>query len=247
MRFVDRSAHTNRWRRLPCLEKLVLTIGMMVAALTTASWLAEGAILIVMVGLALFSAGVAWRDLARAAAAPAGFVLVGTLAQAVSIRFGGAGPAFELTGEALANASFIALRSLACIAALLTLALTTPLPDLLRLMRRAGLGRDVGDMALVMFRFIWLLLDCADRGRQSQLNRLGYVGHGRSFRSLGALMAALLPRALSRAQRLETGLLARGYDGDLRFISLEHPVSAVRLCRIALFLAVMVAVGATLP
>jgi cobalt/nickel transport system permease protein len=247
MRFVDRSAHTNRWRRIPCLEKLALAIGMMVAALTTTSWLAEGAILVVMVGLTLFGAHVAWRDLARAAAAPVGFVLVGTLAQAVSIRFGGTGPMFELTKEALLGACFIALRSLACIAALLSLALTTPLPDLLRLLRRVGLGRDVGDMALVMFRFIWLLLDCADRGRQSQLNRLGYAGYRRGFSSLGALMAALLPRALSRAQRLETGLLARGYDGDLRFISLEQPVSARRLGGIVLLLAAMIAVGATFP
>jgi cobalt/nickel transport system permease protein len=39
------------------------------------------------------------------------------------------------------------------------------------------------------------------------------------LRSLGLLLASLLPRALDRARRLETGLAARGWDGEMRVLS----------------------------
>ena len=243
MRSIDRSAHTNRWRRIPCLEKLALTVGMMAVALTTSSWPVEVLILLTMVALAIFGAGVRWTDILRSAAVPVGFVLVGTLAQAVSVRLNGVMPVFSLTAEMLSKAGFVGIRSLACVAALLTLALTTPLPDILRLLRRVGLGRDVGDIALMMFRFIWLLLDCVEHGRQSQVNRLGYVGYRRSLGSIGLLMAALLPRVLSRAHRVEAGLTARGYEGELNFIPLERPLSALRLGGIGALLLTVAALG----
>lgn len=216
---------------------------MMAVALTTSSWPVEGLILLMMVGLTVFGARVRWADMMQSAAVPVGFVLFGTLAQAVSLRLDGALPTVELTAGALSKAAFVGIRSLACVAALLTLALTTPLPDILRLLRRIGLGRDVGDIALMMFRFVWLLLDCVEQGRQSQSNRLGYVGYRRSLGSIGMLLAALLPRVLSQAHRLETGLAARGYEGEINFIPLERPVSVLRLGGIFATLIVVAALG----
>jgi cobalt/nickel transport system permease protein len=216
---------------------------MMAVALTTSSWPVEGLILLLMIGLTVFSARVRWTDMVHSASVPVGFVLFGTLAQAASLRLNGALPTVELTADALSKAAFVGIRSLACVAALLALALTTPLPDILRLLRRIGLGRDVGDIALMMFRFVWLLLDCVEHGRQSQANRLGYVGYRRSLGSIGMLMAALLPRVLSQAHRLETGLAARGYEGELNFIPLERPVSALRLGGIVAILIVVATFG----
>ena len=61
--------------------------------------------------------------------------------------------------------------------------------------------------------------------RMAQEARLGWHGWRRSIRSLGLLIAMLLPRAMESARRLEMGLAARGFDGNLRMLSSAPPTS----------------------
>ncbi len=88
----------------------------------------------------------------------------------------------------------------------------------MQLLRRVGVSAELSDIALMMFRFVWLTLDCAEAGVQSQANRLGYVTYRGGLHSMGMLLSSLLPRVLNRARRLESGLAARGYAGELRFV-----------------------------
>jgi cobalt/nickel transport system permease protein len=243
MRLIDRHAQTGRLRRQPAAEKLLLSVGLMAVALGSPTWATQGLVLATAGGLILGVARVPARDVARAAAVPAGFILAGTVAQAISLRWSGGLPSPELTRAALLQAGFTGLRALACVAALLGLALTTPVSDILRLLRRAGLGREVGDIAMMMFRLIWVLLDCVESGVTAQASRLGYSSRRRRIRSLGLLLAALLPRVLGRARRLEQGLGARGYEGELRFLTPVRPVSRRRLAGILALLSIIALLG----
>lgn len=235
MRSIDRCAQTNRWRRWPTAEKLVFALGMMAVALFATSWTIELIVIAIMLGVAHFGAGIALRDLWHAALVPLGFIALSTLAQAVTL--GGQGGIGIAPSDTLAHALFTGVRSTACVMALLFLALTTPLTSILAVFRRLGLSKDLADIALLMFRLIWLLLDCLDAGRRSQTARHGHEGWRRTVKSNGMLLASLLPRALGRAERLNAGLAARGFDGDLRFISIEHPINRMRLLGVLLLVA----------
>ncbi|WEZ85925.1 CbiQ family ECF transporter T component (plasmid) [Rhizobium sp. 32-5/1] len=102
-----------------------------------------------------------------------------------------------------------------------------------------GLNAEISDIAMVMFRIIWLLLDCLEAGQRSLGARLGFAGKRRMLRSSGLLLASLLPRVLGRAKRMEAGLAARGYTGRLNFISVETPASRARLLAIGTVLCGM--------
>jgi cobalt/nickel transport system permease protein len=243
MRLIDRHAQTNPLRRQPAAEKLLLALGLMAVALGSASWTAQGLVLGTALVLIVRVARVPIADLWRSAAVPLGFILAGTLVQAISIRWSTGLPTFAISEPALRQAAFTGLRALACVAALLGLALTTPLADILRLLRQAGLGHEIGDIALMMFRLVWIVLDCVESGIVSQANRLGYSGYRRRIRSLGLLLAALLPRVLGRARRLEQGLSARGYDGELRFLTPIRPVSRWRIAGILGLLSIVAILG----
>lgn len=230
MRAIDRSAQTNRWRSLPAGEKLAVAFGLMLVSLLAAGPWGQVLIIFIALGLTTVGAGVRGSDLARAAAVPLGFILSGTLVQTVSISLSGLAllPASELAGPV-----DVALRSLACVSALLFLALTTPLASLMMLGRRIGIKGDIADIALMMVRIVWVLLDCLDQGQRSQAARLGHSSLPRLLRSHGLLLASLLPRVLGRAARMNTGLSARGFDGTLRFLSTDAPASPVHLALIA--------------
>jgi cobalt/nickel transport system permease protein len=228
VRLIDRNAQTNRWRRIPAIEKAALAMGMMLVSLGTPGWTAQGMIILIMLSSLLFGARVPPRDLLSCASIPLGFIAAASLAQVVTWHFLRGMPVFGVSRQQLLPAIYVALRSFACVSALLWLALTTPLTDILQLLRRLGLSSEISDIALMMFRFIWLSLDCLESGVRSQANRLGYSGYRRGLHSMALLMAALLPRVLSRARRLEGGLAARGYSGELRFIELRRPQSRLR-------------------
>jgi cobalt/nickel transport system permease protein len=220
---------------------------MMIVSLSVTGWLVQGIIMLLMWGSLLAGARVPLRDAAACAAIPLGFIAASSVAQIVSVHFVDAAPVFGISRDALQPAARVALRSCACVSALLWLALTTPLTDILQLLRRLGLGHEISDIALMMFRFVWLTLDCLESGVQSQANRLGYAGYRRGLRSTAMLMAALLPRVLGRARRLENGLAARGYSGELRFIAIERPASRARQMGIVTVLAAVAVFGRMLP
>lgn len=195
-------------------------------------------LLLSMPALITMGAGIGWRDIVRAARVPLLFIATGTVAQLCSVTMAGYVPVVSLApAEGIEKALFVALRSSACVGALLFLALTTPLSSILQLLQRMGLNAEISDIAMVMFRIIWVMLDCLNAGRQSLDSRLGYSGSRRLLKSNGMLLASLLPRVLARARRMETGLAARGYTGRLDFISIEKPSSRARLLGIGGVLA----------
>ncbi len=112
---------------------------------------------------------------------------------------------------------------------LVGLSLTTPASELIPWLRRVGVPQAVLEIALLMYRLLFILAARAMAGRQAQEARLGYMSFGRSVRSLGLLTAALLSRSLARARRLEIGLAARGFQGELKVLSKPRALSAMRL------------------
>ncbi len=242
MRLIDRNAQTNRWRRIPAVDKAVFALGMMVVCLLS-SWPAQLAVILLMLSSLLAGARVPLRDVLSCATIPMGFIAAGTVAQIITLHFHGGLPVFGIAPDALLPAGRVALRSFACVSALIWLALTTPLTDILQLLRRLGMGSEISDIALMMFRFIWLTLDCVESGVNSQANRLGYATYRGGLKSMGMLLASLLPRVLSRARRLEAGLAARGYTGELRFVELQRAVSRPRQLLIVGLLAGVALLG----
>lgn len=237
MRAIDRCAQTNRWRHHAAGEKFLFSFGVMIMSLSSRNAGVQVALLASMLFLMTFGARIACRDIARASRVPLLFIATGTLAQLFSVSSEGYAPNLAWVASAdIHQALFVALRSIACVSALLFLALTTPLSSILQLLQRMGLNAEIADIAMVMFRIIWVLLDCLDAGRQSLDARLGYSGNRRLLRSNGLLLASLLPRVFARARRMETGLAARGYTGRLNFISIERPASNARMLLIGCIL-----------
>lgn len=218
---VDRAAHLNRWRTRSLTEKSVLALGMMALALVFPPFPVAPIVAVVMTAATLVGARVPPRTWLACAAAPFGFLLVGSLSLALQVGDGGIG----LAPDGLATAAGTTARALAGVTALLFLALTTPATDLVAGARRLGLPGEIAEVALLTYRFLFLLGATALAMNAAQAARLGHDGAGRRLRSLGALIANLLPRSLDRARRLEVGLAARGWTGEMRVLSRHAAVS----------------------
>lgn len=232
---IDAAAHSSRWRRRHPGEKAVLGLGLTVTAVCLPPW--PGAVLVAAATLAVLlgPAGVAGRQLWRAFRIPLGFCVTGAIPLLFAV--GGPGGPVSLAPDGPLQAGQLLLRTCAASLGVLLFAFTTPVSDVLPRLVRAGVPAAVVDVALVMYRITFLLLDSVSRVRQAQAARLGHTGRAAAWRSLAGLGATAFVRAFDRASRLQSGLAGRGYDGTLRVLVPQAEVSRPFLGKVAALLA----------
>ncbi|MBF0191596.1 MAG: cobalt ECF transporter T component CbiQ [Magnetococcales bacterium] len=106
----------------------------------------------------------------------------------------------------------ILLRFLLAMSVLLVLVATTSLPELGRAAERLGTPRIFVTQILLMYRYLFVLTDEAERmARARDLRSFG--GHGRGWSIYARLVGHLLLRAVGRAERIHQAMLCRGFKG----------------------------------
>ncbi|GAB3198903.1 cobalt ECF transporter T component CbiQ [Geodermatophilus arenarius] len=236
---VDDAAWASAWRTRSPVDKLLLTGGLVVCALVLPVWPGGVLVAATAVVLALGPARVPARTFGRAARWPLAFVAVGALTAVVSVGDGGPGWA----PDAAERAGALVGHSVAGGAAVLLLATTTPMTDLLAALRRLRVPAAVVEVAGVTYRLLFVLLESLRTIREAQTARMGHSTWRRSYRSSGALAAAVLTRSFDRARRLQEGLAGRGMETGLRVLPESRPSSRRFLAATAAGLAALVAVG----
>ncbi|MFD8294276.1 cobalt ECF transporter T component CbiQ [Streptomyces lavendulae] len=236
---IDVAAHGSRWRGRHPLEKALLGLGLTVTAVCLPPWPGGPLVAAATLAVLLGPAGVAGRQLWRAFRVPLGFCVTGALPLLVSL--GGPAGFVSLTPDGPRHAGELLLRTSAASLGVLLFAFTTPVSDVLPRLVRAGVPAPVVDVALVMYRIGFLLLDSMAQVRRAQAARLGQSGRAAVWRSLAGLAATSFVRAFDRAGRLQEGLAGRGYDGALRVLVPRAALSWRFLAATAALLTALVA------
>ena len=109
----------------------------------------------------------------------------------------------------------LALRILGGMSSLLCFSLTTPLPELMRAARFFRCPVLLVELTMIIYRYLFLLLEEGQRIRNAQVARLGYAGFRSGLASSGILGGMLLLRTYDRAERNMVAMRSRGYQGVL--------------------------------
>jgi cobalt/nickel transport system permease protein len=227
---IDTFAYSNRWRQVHPGEKGLLALFSLTAALLSRSPLVPLGIAAGMAALTMTGAGIPWRDYLHLAVFPLLFLLWSCLALAISFS-GGDLPllniptlhlTISLTRQGIGQAELALARSLGATLSLLFLALTTPMTEIMGLLRSLGTPKLLVELMTITYRQIFVFLEIAGQIRAAQEARLGYATSRQAIKSLAGLVGNILIRSLSRARQNHQGLLARGYDNDLQFLSPSH-------------------------
>jgi cobalt/nickel transport system permease protein len=234
---LDTAAYTSPWRQRHPAEKALLSLGLLGCAVTLPPWPGAPIVATAAVTTMLAAARIPWRTLLRAARTPLAFMVVGILPLLVSL---GGSHLLTWNPTGLAAASQLAGRATASLLCLLMFAATTPLAEVLPRLARLGIPPAVTDIAALIYRMLFTLLDSATTVRESQATRLGYRTWAGTYRSLASQAAAIFVRAFDRARRLEEGLALRGYTGDLRVDLAPRRISPWFLLFTVLLLAAVV-------
>ncbi|WNV76148.1 cobalt ECF transporter T component CbiQ [Geodermatophilus sp. DSM 44513] len=236
---VDDAAWASAWRRRSPADKLLLCGGLVLCALVLPAWPGSVLVGLTAVVLALGPARVPARTFGRAVRWPLAFITVGALTSVVTVGTGGLGWA----PDAAARAGSLTAHALAGSAAVLLLACTTPVSDLLPALRALRVPAAVVEVAGVTYRVLFVLLASLHAVREAQTARMGHSTWRRSYRSSGVLAAAVLTRSWDRARRMQEGLAGRGMETGLQVLPEVLPSSRAFLAASAAGLVAIVAVG----
>jgi cobalt/nickel transport system permease protein len=235
---IDDAAWSSRWRDTGLGGKALLSVGLLALVLVLPVWPTSLTVAVLVIYLILGPAGTDVRVFRRACTAPLGFIALSALTVAVTVSVD---PSFSvaITEASLMHALELVGRAVAGTLTVLLLSLTTPMTDLMGGLRRVGVPAGCVEVASLMYRMLFMLLDTTRTIRRSQVARLGNTTIKQTLRSSGDLVSLILIRSWDQARRLETGLAGRGYTNEL--ITLDDPPRTSRtwiVAAVGLLLAV---------
>lgn len=110
------------------------------------------------------------------------------------------------------------MASLACFSFLL---FTIPFAEMLQAFRKLGIPELVTDLLMIMYRFIFVLLDTSFQLWVAQRSRGGHQGFRALLRDVGMVAAQLFVRAMQKYRSLSMGMAARGFAENFQVQSLR--------------------------
>jgi cobalt/nickel transport system permease protein len=146
---------------------------------------------------------------------------------------------WTITREGAVEAASIAAKSVLSVQVSVVLTATTPVPHLLVALRALKVPRLIVSILGLMWRYLFVLVDEAQRLVRARASRSGGHGTERSAGSqggtvmwraqvTGSMAGNLLLRGMERAERTYAAMCARGYDGEVRSLPLPPIATAER-------------------
>lgn len=248
---LDDAAWDSPWRRRRVGEKAALSLGLVLVALCTPSmehssllpglagaavWPGPLLVAVVSVVVILGPARISPRVLSLAMSAPLVFLALGGVSVLVSLGASPSGRVWWTAGPvsigpaSAAQAASLVEHGVGGALAVMVLAMTTPMVDLLTAMRVWRIPDALLEIASLTYRLIFVLLDTVVATSQAQRCRLGdtpagrFGGWRRRLDNTASLMGSVALRSWNRATRLNEGMVNRGYESAL----VTLPVARVR-------------------
>jgi cobalt/nickel transport system permease protein len=103
------------------------------------------------------------------------------------------------------------VRSTICIVSLTLLANTTPLGEMLAVMKRLKLPSILITTVALMHRYLFVLIDESQRMRRARACRTFTKSHAGAWKSLATVCSQLFVRSTDRAERVYAAMCARGW------------------------------------
>jgi cobalt/nickel transport system permease protein len=219
----------NFLTRIDARAKLMIALSSILAVICSSKVFLPLAVALMCVW-AMMAVGVPLRIVAARIAGPLGIVSALVILQAFLTR-GTPIAAFSIgswdliaSREGLLKGFLMGSRVVGSVSVILLLGSVTPAYKVFQALRWFRVPEGWVELALIMYRYIFALLDQTVDVAAAQSARLGYSGVRRSISSLGVLAGTVITRSMDQAIRTHEAMILRGYDGKMVF----GPLSKMR-------------------
>ena len=134
------------------------------------------------------------------------------------------------------------LTAMAAVSCLYFLSLNTPITDILVVLRKLKCPLIIIELMLLIYRYIFVLLEIASAISTSQKSRLGNKDLKTAYQSFGTLVSVLFVRAMKKSDALYDAMESRCYDGRIVVLNENFPPKKREIIYIAIFEMILIAI-----
>ncbi|MGG1660656.1 cobalt ECF transporter T component CbiQ [Brevibacillus sp. NRS-1366] len=128
---------------------------------------------------------------------------------------------FYVSPTAVNKVAVLFWRTMASLSCFSLILFTVPFAEILQVLRRIGIPSILTDLLMIMYRFIFVLLQTSYQLWIAQRSRGGHQGFKAMLRDVGMLATQLFVRAMRKYEALYKGMAARGFSDSFDVLSLH--------------------------
>lgn len=254
MFIIDKLAYSSKLRYKNPAVKAAFAVGSLLICVGARSFVISLIILVIMGGLTVLSGRISVLRYFGLMMIPFSFLALSTLAivfnlseQPLNLFNIPVGSVYlAVSQNSLREGILLVVVALASVSCLYFLTLSTTMIDLLALLQRLHCPKLMVELMMLIYRYIFVLLDMASAISTSQKCRLGNKDFMTELRSVGQLLAVLLIRSLKKSSLLYDAMESRCYDGDIRVLNEYRPAEMRDAAGVAGYLAILMVLAVVL-
>jgi len=239
---LDNYAHSNGLKDMSTFFKVLFAISTMLVSLISTSPVVPLLITFFMSAVIIFQAKIPWKFYLKFLAIP---FLFGFITFIFMALFFGVGAhildlgVFNLavTEDGFNLGLLIFARVMGGFTCMAFLALTIPMTELFGELERFRIPQIVTELAMLMYRYIFLFLDEGINMYHAQETRLGYSSYKKSFKSMGMLGSNLFIRTWIKGEQSQIAMESRCYNGSMRTLKAPESIRGMGTRNIALMVS----------
>lgn len=240
---IDKLCYYSKLRYVNAGEKFAYAMATLIFCLVSRSIVIALLVLAVNGILNVKTGGIPLSRYKTLMAVPLAFLFLSTIAIIINISktpldaFAIPVGSYYITGSysSILYGIQLILTALASVSCLYFLSLNTPMTDIILVLRRLRCPLLIQELMLLIYRFIFVLLDIASAITTSQNSRLGNKDYKTSIKSFGSMISVLFIRAMKKSNALYDAMEARCYDGTIRVLTENYPPKKKEIIYIILF------------
>lgn len=222
MLLIDKYAYTNKLTDKNPYIKAIFSILFLILSLTIENRIFQISIITIMSITIISTSKMGISEYLKLLSIPLIFMIMSILAIIISIStektdmltyFTVGSTYIGISKFGLMNALRILSRSIACLTCVYFLMLTTPFNQLIKVFKKMHIPDNVIEIAMLIYRFIFIFLEEVQEIYKSQEMKLGYMGMRNSYNSLGLLLNMLYKRMMKRYEDMSIALDMKLFDG----------------------------------
>lgn len=224
MLLIDKYAYTNRLTNTnPYIKFAIVVIALAMATITTSIYI-NLSIQIIMSMLTTVVAGIPINKYFKFLFIPSTFLVLSILTILISIsrvdiyawRIEIFNYYVGITESALQESILLSTRVFSAMASTFFLGLTTPLNNIIRVLKKMYLSNVLIELLVLIYRFTFIFLEEAMEIHTGQELKFGYSIMKNSLRSTGLLISSLFTRLILRYRDMVVVLECKLYDGEFK-------------------------------
>lgn len=233
MIIVDKLCYQSKLRYVNPIEKFSFAMMTLIFCIVSRSVVMGIVVLAMNTILTVKIGGISGKRYKNLMLIPLTFLILSTIAIIVNVSktpldgFAVSLGNWYLTGsvEGILRGMQLIITAMASVSCLYFLSLNTTMTDIIEVNRKLHVPELILELMMLIYRYIFVLLDFAYSISTAQNSRLGNKDFKTSMKSFAEMIQVLFIRSMKRAKNLYDAMEARCYDGKINVLSESRPAN----------------------